>query len=87
MSRINELQRLTEQQLPQAIAMIGRAFHKDPLSAYIYPDEAERTRRLPLVFSIALHHIMHSWELYAASNRGLPSPHVSDCSISGATAC
>src|SRR5512133_1754075 len=54
MSQIDKLQRLTETQLPQAIAMVGRAFHKDPLLVYVYPDAAERTRRLPLLFSIAL---------------------------------
>ncbi len=55
MSQINELQHLTEQQLPQAIAMIGRAFHKDPLSIYVYPDEAERG----LLASARAHHLEH----------------------------
>ena len=63
MSQINELQYLKEQQLQQAIAMIGRAFHKDPLSIYVYPDEAERTHRLPLVFSIALHYTLRYGEI------------------------
>lgn len=63
MSQINELQRLTEQQLPQAIAMIGRAFHKDPLSVYVYPDGAERMRRLPLMFSIALRYTLRYGEI------------------------
>lgn len=63
MSQINELQRLTEQQLPQAIAMIGRAFHKDPLSVYIYPNEAERTRHLQLMFGIALRYTLRYGEV------------------------
>jgi len=66
MSQINESQHLTEQQLPQAIAMIGRAFHKDPLSIYVYPDEAERTHRLPLVFSIALRYTLRYGEITTA---------------------
>src|SRR6266571_2247948 len=43
--------------------MIGRAFHKDPLSIYVYPDEAERTHRLPLVFSIALRYTLRYGEI------------------------
>jgi ribosomal protein S18 acetylase RimI-like enzyme len=63
MSQINELRRLTGQQLPQATAMIGRAFHKDPLSIYVYPDEAERARRLPLMFGIALRYTLRYGEV------------------------
>jgi ribosomal protein S18 acetylase RimI-like enzyme len=63
MSQVNELQRLTQQQLAQATAMIGRAFHKDPLSIYVYPDEAERARRLPLMFNIALRYALRYGEV------------------------
>jgi hypothetical protein len=54
MNQIDKVQRLEERQLPQAIAMISRAFHQYPLSTYIYPDETERTCRLSLMFSISL---------------------------------
>lgn len=63
MSQIDKLQRLTETQLPQAIAMVGRAFHKDPLSVYVYPDAAERTHRLPLMFSIVLRYTLRYGEI------------------------
>jgi ribosomal protein S18 acetylase RimI-like enzyme len=63
MSQIYKLQRLTEQQLPQAIAMISRAFHHDPLSVYVYPDEVERTHRLQLMFSIALRYTLRYGEI------------------------
>jgi ribosomal protein S18 acetylase RimI-like enzyme len=63
MSQADKLQRLTEQQLPQAIAMIGKAFHNDPLSIYIYPNEAERARRLPLMFSVALRYTLRYGEI------------------------
>ena len=63
MSQIDQLQRLTEQQLSQATAMIGRAFHEDPLSIYIYPDEAERTRRLPWLFNMALRYTLRYGEV------------------------
>lgn len=63
MSQRNELARLTEQQLARAIPMLGRAFHNDPLSIYIYPDEAERKRRLPLMFEIALRYSLRYGEV------------------------
>ncbi len=63
MSQGSELPCLTKQQLPQAVAMIGRAFHKDPLSVYVYPDEAERKHRLPLMFSIALRYTLRYGEI------------------------
>jgi ribosomal protein S18 acetylase RimI-like enzyme len=62
-SQRDEVQHLTEQQLPQAIPMLGRAFHNDPLSVYIYPDETERKRRLPLMFEIALHYSLRYGEI------------------------
>jgi ribosomal protein S18 acetylase RimI-like enzyme len=63
MSQANELQRLTEQQLAQATAMISRAFHKDPHGVYVYPDEAERTRRLPLMYGIAIRYALRYGEV------------------------
>ena len=63
MNQPTELQRLTEQQLPQTMAMIGRAFHNDPLSIYLYPQETERTHRLPLIFSVALRYALRYGEV------------------------
>ena len=65
MSQRDELQRLTKQQLSQAIPMLGRAFHNDPLSIYIYLDEAERKRRLPFMFEIALRYSLRYGEVTA----------------------
>lgn len=62
-SQKDELSRLTEQELSRAIPMLGRAFHNDPLSVYIYPDEAERKRRLPLMFEIALRYSLRYGEV------------------------
>ena len=61
------LQRLTGQQLPQTAAMIGRAFYNDPLSVYIYPQSAERARRLPLMFTIALRYTLRYGEITTTS--------------------
>jgi len=63
MSQKYQLLRLTKQQLPQAIAMIARAFHHDPFSVYVYPDEAKRRRSLPLMFSIALRYTLRYGEI------------------------
>jgi ribosomal protein S18 acetylase RimI-like enzyme len=62
------VQRLTEQQLPQAIAMLGQAFHNDPLSVYIYPDDAERTRCLPLMYSVPLCYTLRYGEITTTSD-------------------
>ncbi len=59
----NELPSLIKQQLPVAIALIGSAFHNDPLSVYVYPDEAERVQRLPLMFSIPLRYTLRYGEI------------------------
>lgn len=37
-----EITQLTADQIPQAAATLGRAFHDDPLQQYILPDEDER---------------------------------------------
>jgi ribosomal protein S18 acetylase RimI-like enzyme len=64
-----ELPGLSKPQLSQAIALIGRAFHDDPLSVYIYPDEAERVQRLPLMFSIPLRYTLRYGEITTTPER------------------
>lgn len=63
MNQTAGLQRFTGQHLPQTAAMIGRAFHNDPLPIYIYPQEARRARRLPLMFAIALRYTLRYGEI------------------------
>ncbi|HEU4784866.1 MAG TPA: GNAT family N-acetyltransferase, partial [Ktedonobacterales bacterium] len=67
MSQTPATQRLTPQQAPLAIAMISRAFFHDPFSVYLYPDEAERTRRLPLLWSIPVRYSARSGEVATTS--------------------
>jgi ribosomal protein S18 acetylase RimI-like enzyme len=43
--------------------MISRAFFHDPLAVYVYPDEAERTRRLPLLWSIPVRYSARSGDV------------------------
>src|ERR1041384_3052504 len=68
MAQTQTLQRLTAGQLPAATAMLGRAFHNDPFSLYIYPDEKERARRLWLMFSIAARYTLHYGEITAVGD-------------------
>lgn len=63
MSQTYRLLRLTDQQLPEATAMVGRAFHRDPFSCYAYADDEERARRLPLMFNIALRYTLRYGEV------------------------
>ena len=40
--------------LPNAVGVMARAFHDDPVMAWIFPDEAMRRRRLPPFFASAI---------------------------------
>ncbi len=62
-SRTTNLTRLTEPHLQQADVMLGRAFHNDPWMLYLYPDEVERKRRLPVLFGIALRYALRYGEM------------------------
>ena len=65
----DELPRLSRSQLVQAIALVGRAFHNDPLSVYVYPDQDERVQRLPLMFGIPLRYTLHYGEITTTPER------------------
>lgn len=67
MNQTAGLQRLIRQHLPQTATMLGRAFYDDPLSIYIYPQSAERARRLPLMFTIALRYTLRYGEITTTS--------------------
>jgi hypothetical protein len=43
--------------------MLSRAFYHDPLAVYLYPDEVERTHRLPLLFSIMVRYSARSGDV------------------------
>jgi len=63
MSQTPATQRLTQHQVSPAIAMLSRAFFHDPFSVYLYPDDEERTRRLPLLWSIPVRYSARSGEV------------------------
>lgn len=52
MSSIVEPVRLPAAQIPQAGAVLARAFADDPLSLYVLPDPAHRARALPTLFTV-----------------------------------
>ena len=45
--------RMTKAQVPDAGAVLGRAFHDDPMFAWIIPDEAGRRKKLPWFMTLA----------------------------------
>jgi GNAT superfamily N-acetyltransferase len=47
-----EIVRLREEQLPEASAMLGRAFHDDPAWRWVLPDAQRRARLLPWLFQL-----------------------------------
>ena len=54
---------LTEPHLQQAAVMLGKAFHNDPWILYLYPDEVERRRRLPVLFGVMLRYTLRYGEI------------------------
>ena len=40
--------------VPPLAAVLGRAFHDDPVMAWIMPDDQQRRRRLPMMFAVLL---------------------------------
>jgi GNAT superfamily N-acetyltransferase len=47
-----EVTLLTESQIPQVSQIIARAFHNNPITQYMIPDEQERAKYLPDLFSV-----------------------------------
>jgi len=50
MSEPPRIVRLDEEKIPEAAALLARAFHEDPLWLYVVPDPAERARATLEVF-------------------------------------
>jgi ribosomal protein S18 acetylase RimI-like enzyme len=47
-----EIVRLRDEQLPEAAAVLARAFHDDPAWVWMLPDERRRTALLPWLFRV-----------------------------------
>ena len=59
---------MTEAELPTASIALTRAFMKDPLQNYTFPDEAERAEKSPAHFTAILNYGLKFGEVYLAEN-------------------
>ncbi len=62
---------LTEENLSAAADSLARAFHNDPLQAYVFPDEAERRARSPAHFAPLLRYGMLFGEVLTTQGKPL----------------
>ena len=63
----SKIVRLDDSRLPAAAAMLGRAFHDDPLMRYAIPDPAERAQLLPPMYERMIRFGMIEGEVYATA--------------------
>jgi ribosomal protein S18 acetylase RimI-like enzyme len=54
--------------LKKAAEMISRAFHDDPLYAYIIPDESDKEKYFPYIFKAYIWYCLQYGEVYASSS-------------------
>jgi ribosomal protein S18 acetylase RimI-like enzyme len=62
---------LTEDNLEAAAESLARAFHNDPLQAYVFPNEKERAARSPAHFTPLLRYGMQFGEVLTTENNPL----------------
>ncbi len=61
---MNEVRRIREDELGQAAEVLSRAFYKDPLQNYTFPDDTERSTHSPAHFAAALQYGFKFGEVY-----------------------
>lgn len=66
---LSGLVRLREKDVPAAAAVLGRAFHNNPLEVFLFPDEAVRKRVTPYFFETVLRYGVMFGEVYAPSEK------------------
>jgi GNAT superfamily N-acetyltransferase len=67
MKELKDLYQFKNIPLIKGAEVISRAFHEDPLYAYIIPDESERKRYFPYIFRAYIWYCLHFGEVYASS--------------------
>ena len=67
MKNLQNLYQLKYIPLNKAAEIISRAFHDDPLYAYIIPDESEREKYFPYLFKAYIWYCLKFGEVYASS--------------------
>jgi ribosomal protein S18 acetylase RimI-like enzyme len=60
---------LRQDQVDPAAGMLARAFHKDPLFEYFFPDPGERARKLPAFFCLTIRRGLSEGVVTATSDR------------------
>jgi len=66
-SSLNELYRLTEDQVKLAGKILSEAFYDDPISVYLIPDVSERKAKLKYVYEYVIRYDILYGEVYATS--------------------
>ncbi len=59
--------RVTEEQAKAAGETLARAFHDYPLQIYLFPDEDERSKKLPIIFEFLVRYGIMYGEVYGSS--------------------
>ena len=67
MKNFQNLYQLKYIPLNKAAEIISRAFHDDPLYAYIIPDESEREKYFPYLFKAYIWYCLKFGEVYVSS--------------------
>jgi len=66
---LNNLYRLRKADIKPAAALLAKAFHDYPLSAYFFPDESGRRRKQSFMFQSLVRQGVSCGEVYATSTR------------------
>jgi hypothetical protein len=67
MSKFEIPYRLTEEQAKAAGETLARAFHDYSLQIYSFPDEDERSKKLPIIFEFLVRYGIMYGEVYGSS--------------------
>ena len=67
MSKIEDLCRVTEEQAKAAGETLARAFHDYPTLIYLFPDEDERRKKVPILYEFMVRYGIMYGEVYGSS--------------------
>jgi ribosomal protein S18 acetylase RimI-like enzyme len=64
LKNINKAVPLKKEQVSTAAALLAKAFHNDPVNCYVFPEEIERNRRNPSVFTAFIKYTLRVGEVW-----------------------
>ena len=67
-SNLNEMFRLTEDQVKPASKILSEAFYDNPISVYLIPDGSERKAKLKYIYEYAIRYDILYGEVFATSS-------------------